>query len=80
MPDRVDRGAEGGACARIVDWREAIVDPRPVTAGVDESGAAEIGKMARDRRLRQPQRIVDVADAYFAGGQQTQDAKPCRVA
>ena len=80
MTDRMNRGAERGACARIVDRREPVMHPRSVSARVDETGAAQTGEVSRDRRLRKSQRTVDVADAHLTRCQETKDAEPCRVA
>ena len=80
VTDRVDCGAEGGACARIVDWRQAVVHPRSITTGLDQPRPAEIGEVARDGGLRQPQRTVNVTDTHFTGGQQAQDAEPGCIA
>jgi hypothetical protein len=43
--------------------REPVVNPQPLPAGLDQPGAPEVGEVPRDRRLRQLQRVVHLADA-----------------
>src|SRR5689334_15817132 len=59
-----------------VEVREPVVHPRALAARVDESCAPQIGEMPRSGGLRDPQGVVQVADADLAVDEQRQNAQP----
>ena len=46
--------------------RQAVVDPQPALLGLDQARSSQIPQMAGRLRLRNPQRLVYVADADFS--------------
>src|SRR5688500_16415512 len=61
---------------RIGGRREPVMCEVPRAGHVDEPRGAERGQVARDRRLRQAEKLDDVADAQLAGGEQAENAEP----
>jgi hypothetical protein len=52
---------------------QSIVHPDPIAAGFDQAGVAQVGEMARDRRLRELQATVNVAHAHFPVAEERQN-------
>ena len=64
---------------RIAVLREPVIHPLPVPSRIDEARAPHQGEMARDLRLLELERVVQIADADLAAGQKVQQAEPRRV-
>jgi hypothetical protein len=79
MTDCVNRGAESGTRARIRHFGEPVVDPQTLPPGLDEACPSKVGQVARNGWLRKPQGLVDIADADFAIGEDTENPKPRRI-
>ena len=71
MADRVNGRAQGRPGDRVGLVGQLVVHPQPVPARANKTGPPQMGKMPRHRRLRQPERLVDVAHADLAVGEQT---------
>jgi hypothetical protein len=63
VTDRVNRGAQRGACTRVDNLRETVVNPQAVAPRSNESGPPQVREMTGNSRLREPQGLVNVADA-----------------
>jgi hypothetical protein len=48
--------------------------PDTIATGGDETTLAQIGQMARHRRLRESEAVMEVADAHFVVPEQGEDA------
>src|SRR4051794_8044099 len=59
--------------------RDPVVDPRPVTAAVDNAGRLQDAELARAVRLAEIERLLKVADAQLAVCQECDDADACLV-
>jgi len=75
MSDGVHDGAPHG----VGGGGEAIVDPQALLPPLDQTRAAQVRQVAGGFRLRNLQRLVDVADAHLAAEEQAQDAEPGAV-
>src|SRR5262245_60601547 len=58
---------------RVVERREPVMDPQALPPRLDEARAPEVREVPRHGRLRQFQRVVDLADADLAADQQRED-------
>jgi hypothetical protein len=59
--------------------RELVEVPRPFLPDFYQAGAAQVGQMSRDRRLREPQDFDEIAHAPFACLDETQNPEADRV-
>lgn len=76
VTDSVADCVEHGPRDRVWQLCQPIVDPEPLFARGNESGAAQVGQVPRRGGLRQPEAFVDVAHADLAGGQEAENAEP----
>ena len=76
VPDAVHRSADERPDDGVVDGREPIVHPQAVSSGRHESRPSKIREMSRGFRLRNPERVMDVAHAHFARREERQDPQP----
>ena len=53
---------------------QRVMLPKTLFAHLNETGRAQIGQMPRHARLRQPERVVNIADAQLAARQEMQNA------
>src|SRR5688572_25109861 len=53
--------------------RHLVVHPHTVAPNGDQAAPAQVREVTRDRRLRQPETIVEVTDADFVVSQQRED-------
>jgi hypothetical protein len=60
--------------------QEPVVDPRPVAPVLHDSGGAQHREVARYIRLRQAERLLQVADAQFTVREERDDAQTRLVA
>ena len=58
---------------RRAGGRQPVVHPHAIAACLCQPGLAQIGEMARDRRLRQAERALQVTDTDFAVAQERHD-------
>jgi hypothetical protein len=76
VTDRVNGRAERGFRARIGDVCQPVVNPQSIAPGSNQTGAPQVGKMTGDRRLWEPQGLMDVADADLAICQDAEYPEP----
>ena len=79
MADRVNGGAQCGACARIRDFSKTVMHPQPLSSGANKPRTSKVRQVPRDRGLREPERLVDLTNAHFAVRQNAENPKPRRV-
>src|SRR4051812_24135698 len=73
---RVLNGIDDGRLDGIGQLTEPIVDPEPLPTRIDEARSPKVGEMPRRFRLRDLERLVDIAYADLAGQQEAENAKP----
>lgn len=73
---RFGKNACGGGIRRHDD---AVVHPLAFAAGGDEAGAAQIGEMARDFGLAEPENFNEITDADLAAPDEVEEAEPGAV-
>ena len=61
---------------RIVRIGEPVVHPEPFLPIEHETRPPQVGQVSRRARLRNPERLVDVAHAHLAAGEQRQNPEP----
>jgi hypothetical protein len=76
VPEGVADGVKHGAADRVAGGRESIVHPHALLPRLDQARAAQVRQVSRGPRLRDLQRLVDVADAHLAAEEQAEDPEP----
>jgi hypothetical protein len=71
----VDHGRHDRLQHAVVRLGQLVVDPQASLAIAHESHLPQVGQVARGLRLRDAERLVDVADADLAARQQREDAE-----
>src|SRR5688572_33304690 len=66
---------EDVADQRIAGTGEAVMHPFPVAFDLDQASPAQLGEMARNLRLVEPEGAMEIADADLLLGQQVQQAQ-----
>src|SRR5262245_51153529 len=85
VPDGIDVGQSvtdrvaNGRDDRTRRRHEPVMNPESLAARLDQASLAEVCEVARNLRLWNPQRLLDVAHAELTGQQQSEDAKSCGI-
>ena len=80
MTDRMNGCAQRGACARVRDFSETVMHPQPLPSCANKPRTPKVRQVPRDGGLRQPKRLVNVADTHLAVREDAQNPKPRRIA
>ena len=79
MTDDMGDGIEQRPRQAVALGCHAVVHPQPFLPSFNQSRAAQVRQVTRHERLRQTQAFVNVTDADFPSGQQSEDANPRRI-
>jgi hypothetical protein len=70
---RVHRRIQDRLYGGIERSRDLVVHPHAIAPNGDQPRAAQVREMPRHRRLRQPEAVMEMADAHFVAAQQRQN-------
>jgi hypothetical protein len=79
MADRMNGCAQCGARARIRDFGKTVVHPQPLSSCANKPGESKVRQVPGNSRLREPKRLVDMANAHLAVRQNAQNPEPRRI-
>ena len=79
MAQAVGHRAHQHAQHRIIERRQLVVHPQSFLPRLHQAFFSQVGKMARRRRLRNAEALVDIADANLAVGEQAKNSEPGRI-
>jgi hypothetical protein len=79
LPQVLQSFVQDCRCRTALRQDQAVVHPAPLAARRDDAGAPQIGEVARDFRLADPQDFDEIADANFSVGNEVQKTQPCWI-